>query len=126
MKLARKKCVKMLNLFVIKTVKAVRGTNKNKTLGGGANMSQCQNENEWIKTEDGFEYKNIRKNGHWEVIRWRHDVAYYSFCPFCGYMHSCYKNNRNEDGTWGMPIYAPEKEFNYCPMCGKDMEVNNQ
>ena len=89
-------------------------------------MSQCQNENEWIKTGDGFEYKNIRKNGHWEVIRWRHDVAYYSFCPFCGYMHSCYKNNRNEDGTWGMPIYAPEKEFNYCPMCGEDMEVNNQ
>ena len=54
-------------------------------------MSQCQNENEWIETEEGFEYKNIRKNGHWEVIRWRHDVAYYSFCPFCGYMHSCYK-----------------------------------
>ena len=32
MKLARKKCVKMLNLFVIKTVKAVRGKNKNKIL----------------------------------------------------------------------------------------------
>jgi hypothetical protein len=30
MKLARKKCVKMLSLFVIKTVKVVRGTNKNK------------------------------------------------------------------------------------------------
>lgn len=24
-------------------------------------MGQYQNENEWIKTEDGFEYKNIRK-----------------------------------------------------------------
>ena len=32
-------------------------------------MSQCQNENEWIKTEDRFEYKNIRNNGHCEVIR---------------------------------------------------------
>lgn len=62
-------------------------------------MDQYQNENEWTKTEDGFEYKNIRKNGHWEVIRWRHDAAYYSFCPFCGYMHSCYKNNRDKDGA---------------------------
>ena len=32
-------------------------------------MNQCQNENEWIETEDGFEYKNIRKNGHWEVLK---------------------------------------------------------
>ena len=108
---------------------------ENRTSSGYCKFTACtkhqetsilnNNENEWIETEDGFEYKNIRKNGHWEVIRWRHDVAYYSFCPFCGYMHSCYKNNRNEDGTWGMPIYAPEKEFNYCPMCGEDMEVNN-
>lgn len=109
---------------------------ENRTSSGYCKFTACtkhqettifnNNENEWIKTEDGFEYKNIRKNGHWEVIRWRHDVAYYSFCPFCGYMHSCYKKNRNKDGTWGMPIYAPEKEFNYCPMCGEDMEVNNQ
>jgi hypothetical protein len=35
MKLARKKCVKGPSLFVIKTVKVVRGTNKNKNLSGG-------------------------------------------------------------------------------------------
>ena len=34
------------------------------------------NESEWIETEDGFEYKNIRKSGHWEIIRWKHDAAY--------------------------------------------------
>ena len=27
-------------------------------------MSQCQNENEWIKTEDGFEY-NSGSNVEW-------------------------------------------------------------
>lgn len=79
--------------------------------------------NEWIKTEDGFEYKNIKNNGHWEVIRWRGDAAYYSFCPFCGYMHSCTKNY-TEDETWHI-IYDQENEFNYCPMCGTDMEVEN-
>lgn len=82
------------------------------------------NKDKWLMSEDGFEYKNIRKNGHWEVFRWRHDAAIYSFCPFCGYIHCCDKEERNEDGSWGFPIYAPEKEFNYCPMCGEDMEVN--
>ncbi len=79
---------------------------------------------EWIKTEDGFEYKNIRKNGHWQVFRWKGDLAYYSYCPFCGYAHSCWKQKRNEDGTWDMMIieYDAENEFNYCPMCGEDME----
>lgn len=81
--------------------------------------------NEWIVNEEGYEYKNIRKNGHWEVFRWRGDIAYYSFCPFCGYIHCCYKNYRDEDGYWKIE-YAPEKEFNYCPMCGEDMENNKE
>lgn len=76
---------------------------------------------EWIKTEDGFEYKIIRTNGYWEVIRWKHDAAYYSYCPFCGYMHACYKDYRKEDGAWAIE-YDAENEFNYCPMCGEDME----
>ena len=38
------------------------------------------------------------------------------------------KENRNEDGTWAMPVYAPEKEFNFCPMCGTQMleELQNE
>ena len=83
--------------------------------------------NEWLKSEDGFEYKYITNNGHWQVIRWRHDAAYYSYCQFCGYQHSCWKQSRGEDGTWDMGVlYAPEKEFNYCPMCGEDMETEHE
>lgn len=81
--------------------------------------------NEWLKSEDGFEYKHITTNGHWYVIRWKHDAAYYSYCPFCGYAHACYKNIRNEDGSWSFKVeYDAENEFNYCPMCGEDMGVN--
>lgn len=80
-------------------------------------------ENEWLKSEDGFEYKNIRDNGHWKVIRWRGDGAYYSYCPFCGYSHSCWKDERDKDGRWDGIVYAPEKEFNFCPECGKKMNA---
>ena len=80
------------------------------------------NNNEWLKTEDGFEYKHIKKNGHWQVFRWKHDAAYYSYCTFCGYTHDCCKDYRREDGYWAIE-YDEENEFNYCPMCGEDMEV---
>ena len=78
---------------------------------------------EWIELNDeyGTKYKNITTNGEWQVIKCYGDAACYSFCPFCGYTHACYKEPRREDGSWGFPIYAPEKEFNYCPMCGTDM-----
>lgn len=109
---------------------------KNRTSYGYCKFTACtkhqetiildDNESDWIEIDGGLKYKTIRNNGHWEIIKWEHDTTYYSFCPFCGYVHVCCKDNRNEDGTWSLPIYAPENEFNYCPMCGKDMEVNRQ
>ena len=77
---------------------------------------------EWIVTEDGTEYKDIVTNGAWEVIRFRGNMALYSFCPYCGHMHPCYKDERDENGNFTFHIvYAPEKEYNYCPMCGTQM-----
>ena len=75
---------------------------------------------EWIEAENGVEYKDITTNGEWEVIKIRGDGAYYSYCPYCDYMHSCWKNIMHEDGLW-VTEYAPEKEFNYCPKCGTRM-----
>lgn len=81
---------------------------------------------EWLKTEDGYEYKDIGKNELWEIIRFKHDAALYSFCPYCGYIHPCYKNIRHSDTEesnfsyakgWDSIEYDPEKEFNFCPMC---------
>ena len=84
----------------------------------------CKN-NEWLKTEDGYDYKRIGENGKWEIIKFKGDGAFYSFCPSCDYIHSCYKNVRNYDtGQWEGIKYAPENEFNYCPMCGEKM-LNN-
>lgn len=77
---------------------------------------------DWIVTEDGTEYKDILTNGAWEVIRFRGDLALYSFCPYCGHIHPCYKDERNENGQFTFNVvYAPEKEYNYCPMCGTQM-----
>ena len=82
------------------------------------------NNNEWFETEDGFEYKHIKKNGHWQVFKWKHDVAYYSCCPFCGHVHNSSRIVRKEDRSWTPLVeYDAETEFNYCPMCGEDMEV---
>lgn len=83
---------------------------------------------EWITTENGTEYKDIVTNGAWEVIRFRGDAALYSFCPYCGYTHPCCKEERGENGELTFKIiYAPEKEYNYCPICGIQMleELND-
>lgn len=82
---------------------------------------------EWIEQENGVKYKNITINGEWEVIKIWGDGAYYSFCCHCGYMHSCWKSVKDEEGFW-MVEYAPEKEFNYCPSCGARMleELNDR
>ena len=78
---------------------------------------------EWVTTEDGVEYKNITTNGKWQVVRFRGNAAYYSFCPYCGYTHDCYHDIRNPvTEEWEGIEYAPEKEFNYCPMCGERMK----
>ena len=77
---------------------------------------------DWIATEDGTEYKNIVTNGEWEIIRFRGNMALYSFCQYCGYMHPCYKEERGENGeNLFKVVYAPEYEYNYCPMCGTQM-----
>lgn len=77
---------------------------------------------EWITTEHGDEYKDITTNGAWEVIRFRGNSALYSYCPYCDYTHPCYKHVRNKDGSWSPNVvYAPEQEFNFCPMCGTRM-----
>ncbi len=82
------------------------------------------NNSEWLESEDGYKYKKIAENGHWLAIRWYGDAAIYSYCTHCGYQHACYKDLRNEDGSWAFnTVYAPEKEFKYCPMCGEDMET---
>lgn len=75
--------------------------------------------------ENGIEYKDITINGRWEIIRFRGDGAYYSYCPYCYHIHPCYKEVRNNDGFLSVE-YAPEKEYKYCPMCGAQMleEIN--
>ena len=82
---------------------------------------------EWLMTEDGCEYKEITTNGYWQVIRFKGNAALYSFCPYCGYTHPCYKNAMefDSDGNnvgWLKIEYDPEKEFNFCPMCGEEMK----
>lgn len=70
----------------------------------------------WIDNGEEPPYKLITTNGKWKVIRFYHDGAFYSWCQNCGYTHSCFKESKD----W--PIkYDPEKEFNYCPICGTDM-----
>lgn len=73
----------------------------------------------WDKKCDkkaGTHNKLITTNGKWEVIRFYHDGAFYSYCTECSYMHPCYKHRENF-----FIEHAPEKEFNYCPMCGMKM-----
>lgn len=80
---------------------------------------------EWLKTVDGSgEYRVIGGNGKWEIVKFRGDGAFYSLCPFCGHIHSCWKNKRNPDtAEWEGIEYASENEFNYCPMCGENMNL---
>lgn len=77
--------------------------------------------NGWIETEDGFKFTVIDTNGYWRIIKIKHNSALYSSCSGCGYIHPCYKEDKL---TQLKKIYAPEEEFRYCPMCGKDMEIN--
>lgn len=70
----------------------------------------------WIENGDEPPYKLITTNGKWEVIRFYHDGAFYSYCTECSYMHPCYKHREDF-----FIEYAPEKEFNYCPICGMKM-----
>ena len=76
----------------------------------------------WIDNGENQPYKLITTNGKWEVIRFYCDGALYSFCPACGYTHSCYHYVRNPvTEEWEGIVYASEKEFHYCPMCGMSM-----
>lgn len=80
---------------------------------------------EWIEQENGVKYKDITTNGKWEVIKIWGDGAYYSYCPYCNYIHPCWRNEKDEDGCW-MIEYAPEQEFKYCPSCGNRMLDDSQ
>lgn len=71
-----------------------------------------------------IKYEYLFSNGLWEIIKIDGDCAYYSHCPCCGYIHSCYKTIRNKvTREWEGLDYDSENEFNFCPMCGTNMEV---
>ena len=76
---------------------------------------------DWIEQDNGVKYKDITINGEWQIIKFWGDGAYYSYCPYCGYTHGCWRNVINPDGGIGMIEYAPDKEFNFCPKCGTRM-----
>lgn len=64
--------------------------------------------------------KTIGTNGDWQVVQYRGDSAIYSVCTHCGFVHSCYKSNTdNEDKS--LIEYDEEKEYNFCPECGEIM-----
>lgn len=70
-------------------------------------------------------YPNEGKNGKWWVLRFYHDGAWYSYCDSCGYYHNTstpFKDMCNI--TFDGNRYDPQKEFNYCPICGKKMLKN--
>ena len=83
------------------------------------------------KDEDGFFYyppandfythfKILSTNGRWAIIKFQHDGALYS-CHFnCGYTHPAYFLDLQKDA--GMQ-YDESQEFNYCPCCGKEMNI---
>ena len=81
---------------------------------------------EWIQTENRMEYKIISTNGAWNVFQIRNVDGVYSFCPYCNFSHDCYQSSRDESGYWGMAVYAPEKEYNFCPSCGTHMGINKE
>ena len=93
----------------------IRRNPKCQNIGGGEYTEDLKTQG-WIENGDEPPYKPITTNGKWEVIRFYHDGAFYSYCTECSYMHPCYKHRENF-----LIEYAPEKEFNYCPMCGMKM-----
>ena len=83
------------------------------------------------KNEEGFFYfppandsyahfKILSTNGHWAIIKFRHDGALYSCHVNCGYTHPTYFFNLQKD--IGMQ-YDESSEFNYCPWCGEEMKI---
>lgn len=64
--------------------------------------------------------KLVGRNGHWAIVKYRGDSAYYSVCYKCGYIYPCYNSNIN-DPNKPLTEYSEEKEFNYCPVCGELM-----
>lgn len=74
----------------------------------------------WKVSDDGTEYRTVKKNGKWTVIKFKISAAYYSWHEKCGFCHSCYKA-KTEDGHFCGCEYDKEGEYNYCPRCGEKM-----
>ena len=63
--------------------------------------------------------KILGENGDWMVVQYRGDAAIYSVCSYCGFSHTCYKTNTDENKP--LIEYDEEQEFNFCPECGECM-----
>ena len=53
-------------------------------------------------------------NHIWQFVKYKGDCALYAKCS-CGFRYSCC---RNANSTGLHMVIAPEKLYNYCPMCG--------
>lgn len=59
--------------------------------------------------------KKGRKKDHvWEFVKYKGDCAIYAKCS-CGFRYGCDKRE-NRNGFKNVP--APERLYNYCPVCG--------
>lgn len=79
----------------------------------------------YIENGDEPPYKFVREpNGKWQIIKFLRNIAIYSFCENCGFVHVTSKNNHSL-----IMEYDESQEYNYCPMCGDkmlDIEQENQ
>lgn len=86
---------------------------------GAYNGGQLKLTDDGYVTHDGCnkysEFKVLDHYGLWMIFKFRGDGAFYSFHPNCGFYHVNYYTTK--DGIF----YNKEKEFSYCPNCGKNM-----
>lgn len=78
----------------------------------------------WIYNGSNVPYKiklqpNEGKNGKWWVIQFYNNMAWYSYCDRCNYIHAVSKEGT--DSISSPDKYDKSREFNFCPRCGKRM-----
>ena len=52
----------------------------------------------------------------WQFVKYKYDEAFYAKCR-CGFHYLAYKHDYDDSNT-RIILIAPEKLYNYCPLCG--------
>lgn len=54
----------------------------------------------------------------WKYEKFKNDMAYYAFCPKCGFYHNPSSFVKDENGKFSTQI---QYQYKYCPMCGEHL-----